>query len=278
MGRWRPLAWRRLGMGWLGCRIGSGVTGRRRSRIAVLRLRSRILRSIRLRLRSRLWLRRLRLRRPGVRWLCHYASVGFGWPRPPRLAARAGLSLRIKGARWKTCLFTIPGSSTATAPRQILAPCTARRSALSWNLPGHAALSRRHSSRGRNRGSRPWRRRRAKRSSEPRNIAQRKSEQWPLTRPAPQLRRPPESCSRRQRMPSKRAARKSCNPHPASKRRWDAPQSVRLAGAVAQRADANAPQDGQPLAERQLEKKRRRNAGQNAGRGRSMPRSPIPRR
>ena len=123
MGRWRPLAWRRLGMGWLGCRIGSRVTGRRRSRIAVLRLRSRILRSIRLRLRlSRLWLRRLRLRRPRVRWLCHYASVGFGWPRPPRLAARAGLSLRKKGPVGKTGLFTIPGSSyrhstLARAPR-----------------------------------------------------------------------------------------------------------------------------------------------------------------
>ena len=120
-------------------------------------------------------------------------------------------------------------------------------------------------------GQEPWRRRRAKRSSEPRNIAQRKSEQWPLTRPAQQLRRPPESCWRRQRMPSKRAARKSRNPHPASKRRLDAPQSVRLAGAVAQPADANAPQDGQPLAERRLEKKRRRNAGQNAGRGSFMP-------
>ena len=139
------------------------------------------------------------------------------------------------------------------------------------NLPGHAALSRRHSSRGRNRWSRPWRRRRAKRSSKPRNTAQRKSEQWPLTRPAQQLRRPPESCWRRQRMPSKRAARKSRNPHPASKRRWDAPQSVRLAGAVAHPADANAPQDRHPLAERRLEKKRRRNAGQNAGRGSFMP-------
>ena len=67
------------------------------------------------------------------------------------------------------------------------------------------------------------------------------------------------------------AVRKSRNPHPASKRRLDAPQSVRLAGAVAHPADANAPQDGQPLAERRLEKKRRRNAGQNAGRGSFMP-------
>ena len=135
------------------------------------------------------------------------------------------------------------------------------------NLLGHAALSRRYFSRGQKRWQEPWRRRRAKRSSEPRSMAQRKSKQWPLTRPAQQLRRPPELCWRRQRMPSKRAARKSRNPHPASKRRWDAPQSVRLAGAVAQRADANAPQDG--------EKERRRNAGQNAGRGSVMPQTAV---
>ena len=140
------------------------------------------------------------------------------------------------------------------------------------NMPGHTALSRRHPNGGRQQWSEPWRQRRAEQSSEPRSTAQRKSEQWPLMRPVQRLRRPPESCSRRRRMPSKRVGRKSRNRRPASKRRLDAPQSVRLAGAAAHPADANTPQDGQPL-ERQREKERPRNAGQNAGRGSFMPRT-----
>jgi len=102
-------------------------------------------------------------------------------------------------------------------------------------------------------------------------MAQRKSEQWPLTRPVQQLRRPPASYSRQLRMPSKRGALKSRNRLPASKRRLDVPQSARLAGAAAQPADANAPQDGQPLAEGRREKERRQKARQNADRDSFMP-------
>ena len=43
-----------------------------------------------------------------------------------------------------------------------------------------------------------------------------------------------------------------------------------IGGAAARPADANAPQDGQPLVERQREKEQRRNAGQNAGLGSFM--------
>lgn len=142
---------------------------------------------------------------------------------------------------------------------------------MSGNLPPHQQLTHRNSSGGQLQWSEPWRRRRARQSSEPHKTAQRKSGPWPLMPPVQQLRRRPGSCSHRQRTPLKRVARKSRNRHPASKRRLDVPQSVRLAGAAVQPADANAPQDGQALGEGRHEKERRRSAGQSAGHGSFVP-------
>lgn len=119
--------------------------------------------------------------------------------------------------------------------------------------------------------SEPSRQRRAKLSSGLHNMAQRKSEPWPLTRPVRQLRRPPESYSRQLRMPSKRDALKSRNRLPASKRRLDVPQSARLAGAAVQRVDTNALQDGQSRVEERREKGRHRNARQSAALDSFMP-------
>jgi hypothetical protein len=51
----------------------------------------------------------------------------------------------------------------------------------------------------------------------------------------------------------------------------DVPQSARLTDAAVQAVDANAPQDGQLLAEGRREKDRRRNARQSADRDSFMP-------
>src|SRR5262245_3944703 len=87
---------------------------------------------------------------------------------------------------------------------------------------------------------------------------------------AQQLKPRPGSSSRQPRRPWRRDALRSHNLLPASKRRLGVPQSARLAGAGAQPADANAPQDGQPLAEGRRGKERYRNARQNADRGSCM--------